>query len=211
MIKLELLAFDGFEELDLVGPYEVLEVAAKSGAPFDVSLVTVDGPTMLTAAHGMVVEVQGRLSKKPDVLVIPGGGWNARGKRGAWAEVHKKVVPQAIAALHGQGTVIASVCTGAMLVAAAGLAAGRVMATHYAALDDLKAAGAEVVRARVVDDGDIISAGGVTSGLDLALYLVERFSSPAIAVRVEESIEYERRGAVWKKVAPPPRAGSRAR
>ena len=82
-----------------------------------------------------------------------------------------------------------------MLLAASGLTAGRRATTHHLAIDDLRASGAEVVEARFVDDGDIVTAGGVTSGLDLALHLVERFADAAIAERVAAEIEYER-GAV---------------
>jgi transcriptional regulator GlxA family with amidase domain len=85
-----------------------------------------------------------------------------------------------------------------MLAAYAGLATGRNVITHHAALDDLRASGANVIQARVVDDGDLISAGGVTSGLDLALWLVERFAGAEIAAKVERNLEYERRGTVWR-------------
>ena len=75
-------------------------------------------------------------------------------------------------------------------LAATGIVAGRRATTHHLAIDDLRAAGAEVVEARFVDDGDIVSAGGVTSGLDLALHLVERFADAGIAGRVAAEIEY---------------------
>ena len=91
---------------------------------------------------------------------------------------------------------IASVCTGGMLVAAAGLLAGRPAVTHHAALEDLAAAGAQVVDARVVDDGDIVSAGGVTSGIDLALHIVERELGAETAAAVAREMEHDRRGPV---------------
>jgi hypothetical protein len=87
---------------------------------------------------------------------------------------------------------------GAMLVAAAGLLEGRPAITHHSAIDDLRAAGAEVIHARVVDAGDVITAGGVTSGLDLALHLVERDHGSAAALAAERELEYERRGIVWR-------------
>jgi transcriptional regulator GlxA family with amidase domain len=101
--------------------------------------------------------------------------------------------------LHEEGTILAAICTGSMLLAAAGLLRGRPATTHHGALEDLRTAGAEVIRARVVDDGDIVTAGGVTSGLDLALWLVERFAGPQLAVAVEQRLEYERRGTVWHR------------
>ena len=99
-------------------------------------------------------------------------------------------------AAHARGAIVGSVCTGAMLLAAAGLTAGRRVTTHHLAFEDLRASGADVIEARFVDDGDIVSAGGVTSGLDLALHLVERFADASIAGRTAAEIEYERAAAV---------------
>ena len=101
--------------------------------------------------------------------------------------------------MHRSGTTIAAVCTGTMLVAEAGLLKGRPAITHHAAIADLRAVGAEVLKARVVDDGDVITAGGVTSGLDLTLWLLERFFDPQTAHEVEKELEYERRGVVWRR------------
>jgi transcriptional regulator GlxA family with amidase domain len=133
------------------------------------------------------------------LILVPGGGWNDRSPQGARAEVASGVIPKHLARLHGEGTIIAAVCTGAMLVAAAGLLRGRAATTHHSAIEDLRDAGAEVIDARVVDDGNIITAGGVTSGLDLALWLVERFVGPQAALRIEREMEYERRGTVWRR------------
>jgi transcriptional regulator GlxA family with amidase domain len=115
------------------------------------------------------------------------------------AEVERGELPQLVARLHAAGTIMAGVCTGAMLLAAAGLTAGRPATTHALAREELRALGAEVYDARVVDDGDLITSAGVTSGLDLALWLVERFTSPALAHAVERRLEYERRGVVWRR------------
>jgi transcriptional regulator GlxA family with amidase domain len=86
-----------------------------------------------------------------------------------------------------------------MLLAAAGLTKERPATTHHLAREGLRAQGAEVYDARVVDDGDVLTSAGVTSGLDLALWLVERFASPALAHAVERRLEYERRGVVWRR------------
>ena len=115
--------------------------------------------------------------------------------------VERGDLPRAIAERHAAGALVASVCTGAMLLAAAGLLEGRPATTHHTALADLRAAGAHVVEARVVDDGDVVTAGGVTSGLDLVLWLVERHLGPALAVAAERELEYERRGTVWRRAA----------
>ena len=86
-----------------------------------------------------------------------------------------------------------------MLIAASGILTGRPAITHRRAIQDLRDAGAHIVEARVVDDGNIVTAGGVTSGLDLALWLVERCMNPRIAREVERQMEYERRGEVWQR------------
>ena len=92
---------------------------------------------------------------------------------------------------------VATVCGGSLALAMAGLLEGRNAVTHVLGLDVLEATGVNVVRARVVDDGDLVTAGGVTSGLDLALHLLERSYGPRVAIAVEKLFEYERRGTVW--------------
>lgn len=94
-----------------------------------------------------------------DLVVVPGGGWNAGAATGVRAQVDSSL-PEALARLHGRGVTVASVCTGAMLLAAAGLTGGRPAVTHHDATGDLRASGAEVVEARVVDTGDILTAAG---------------------------------------------------
>jgi transcriptional regulator GlxA family with amidase domain len=85
-----------------------------------------------------------------------------------------------------------------MLATAAGLTQGRPAITHHGAVDDLRASGAQVVEARVVDDGDLVTAGGVTSGIDLALWLVERHFGAELADAVAAEIEHPRHGEVWR-------------
>jgi transcriptional regulator GlxA family with amidase domain len=200
-MRIDVLVFDGFDELDAIGPYEVFQNAAGTGADFSVRLVARSGPGEVAAAHGLRIAVADRLGDgpRPDLIVVPGGGWIDRTAVGARAEAELGEIPARLAELHQAGTKIAAVCTGAMLVAAAGLLRGRPAITHHGVIEDLRAAGAEVVEARVVDDGDVITAGGVTSGLDLALWVVERFAGAAVAHEVEVQMEYERRGVVWRR------------
>ena len=199
-MNIQILIFEGFDELDAVGPFEVLKLAGSLTPEFQTQLVTLDAAEQITANHGMQVRPQGRLGESaPDIVIVPGGGWIDRAPVGAREEARRGVLPARIAQLHGAGVTMASVCTGAMLLAVAGLLQGRPATTNHAALDDLQAAGAQIVRARVVDDGDVITAGGITSGFDLALWIIERFADPQLAQAVETKLEYERRGTVWRR------------
>ena len=200
-MNIDILIYPGFDELDAIAPFEVLQNAAKLGADFRVRLVAAPTAGPIVAAHGLAVSCDALVGEgpRPDLLVIPGGGWIDGSAAGARAEVNRGEIPAALVEYHAAGVTLAAVCTGAMLLAAAKLLSGRPAITHHRAIPDLEAAGARLVRARVVDDGAIITAGGVTSGLDLALWIVERFASPAIALRIEQNMEYERRGVVWRQ------------
>jgi transcriptional regulator GlxA family with amidase domain len=192
MEKVQVVVFDGFDELDAIAPYEILAAAG-----FAVELVTLDPPRSVTTGHGMSVNPHAALGAAPDLLVVPGGGWVSRASEGAWAEIQDGRLPAALAERHAAGSVVAGVCTGGMILAAAGLLRGRPAVTHHAALDDLRETGAEVhPEARVVDDGDVLTAGGVTSALDLALHVVERERGPEAAAAAARRIEYEPRAAL---------------
>jgi len=207
----EVLLFDGFDELDAVGPYEVLANGARAGADLTVRTVTRDGADSVVASHGLEVVPDGELGA-PDLLVVPGGGWTSEGadpasdasggspdrrSGGVRAVVEDGTLPDAVAAHHDRGGALASVCTGAMVLAAAGVLDGRPATTHHAAHDDL-AAVADRVDARVVDDGDVVTAGGVTAGIDLAFHLLERDYGADVAEQVAAEMEYERRGTVQR-------------
>lgn len=201
-MKIEVLLYDGCDELDVIGPYEVLAGAGAATGRLDVRLVSATANTSITASHGARIQPHGVLSDSADLLIVPGGGWNQEGSGGARVQVARGELPRAIAERHAAGTTIASVCTGAMLLAAAGLLQGRPAVTHHVATEDLRAAGATVIEdARVVDDGDVLTAGGVTSGIDLALWLVERELGAAAAQATARELEYERRGGVWQSPA----------
>jgi transcriptional regulator GlxA family with amidase domain len=213
------LVYDGFDELDAVGPFEVLANAARAGADLSVRLVAPGGGPA-TASHGLRVEPDGVLpglppdaddgggdgagadavdaGEAPDLLVVPGGGWSDADGPGARREAERGRVPAAVAALHAAGTTVAAVCTGGMIAARAGVVEGRPAVTHRSALEDLRAAGATVVDARVVDDGDLVTAGGVTAGLDMAVHLVEREFGAEVAAAVTTEMEYEPRGTVHR-------------
>jgi transcriptional regulator GlxA family with amidase domain len=195
VMRTEILIYDGFDELDGFGPYEVLTQGG-----FDVAFVTHGTTDRVIASGGAIVVPHHPLSDLAELLVIPGGGWTLRRPRGAWAEVQRGVLPPAIAERHAAGVKVASVCTGAFLLAAGGLLDGRPATTHHDDLDDLEGMGVRVIRdARVVDDGDILTAAGVTSGIDLALWLVEQEKGRAAADAVAAEIEHRRDDRVWRE------------
>jgi transcriptional regulator GlxA family with amidase domain len=130
--------------------------------------------------------------------VVPGGGFENRDTPGVWPEIDRGVLPRALAAAAGRpGLTMASVCTGSIILAAAGLVDGRPCTTHHMAVDELTARGGVLTRARVVDDGDLVTSGGITSGLDLGLWLVRREFGADAALSLEPQLEYEARGTVW--------------
>ncbi|WP_123536373.1 DJ-1/PfpI family protein [Halosimplex salinum] len=203
--SLGILAFEGFEELDAVGPYEVFQNARAAGANWTVEMLATDETDRVTAAYDLRVEPDGVLAPDAglDYLVVPGGGWNDGGEGGAEAAGARalagdEAVLDTIRALHEDGTTLLSVCTGAMVLSAAGLLDGRPAVTHRSALDDLRGTDAEVVDARVVDDGDVVTAGGITAGIDAALWLVEREWGHEVASDVEDTMEYERSTDVYR-------------
>lgn len=197
-METEILIYDGMEELDAIGPFDVL-----GGAPgFQVRLVAEGSPRTVRTAHGAALVAEAPLAAAPALLIVPGGAYVARGPAGAWAEVNRGVLPAAIGDRFRAGSLVAGVCTGVMLMAAAGLLRGRPAVTHHAALDDLSAAGARVVDARVVDDGRLVTCGGVTAGIDLALWLVERFQGSEAAAARAATLEHRRVGQVWRSPAP---------
>jgi transcriptional regulator GlxA family with amidase domain len=186
-MKIEILLFDGFDDLDAFGPFEVL-----SHAGLDTRFVTIEPAERVRSAHGATIVPEGVLGD-PDLVLVPGGGWNDRSGVGAYAEARRGVITKALADRHANGRRIGSVCTGAMLLAEAGLLTGRPAITHHSAIEDLRGFGADVREGvRVVDDGDIITAAGVTSGIDLALHLIGRELGIEAAEAGAAEIEWER-------------------
>ncbi len=182
--------FDGAEELDWAGPWEVLSAWAHGWPEDSVEIFTLarsDG--VVTSAKGLRVVPDHSWDTAPlmDVLVYPGG----RGTRdqlgdpgiGAWLE-----------RLSGDGTLLASVCTGSLVLADAGLLDDGPATTHWSALDKLSRLGSNIdLRPddRFVDRGAIVTAAGVSAGIDMALHLVARLSSPDRAREVRRYIQYD--------------------
>ena len=196
-MNVAIVLFDGFDNLDAIGPFEVFQHARTFGADADVGLYTVEPQDVVASSHGLRIQPDGVLDDEdPDLVIVPGGGWGNRAEDGAWGEAERGTLPERLSQLYDAGATVASVCTGGMLLARAGLTDDRPAVTHHEALADLRESGAEVVEARVVDDGDLLTAGGVTSGIDLALHLVEREFGADVADRVAAEMEYEPRGDV---------------
>jgi len=191
-VRIDIPVFDGFDELDAIGPFEVFQNAASGGGDFSVRLVTREQVDMVTGSHGLRVQPDSVFAAGADMVLVPGGAWVARREVGVWGEVQRGEWLPILAHAADGGALMASVCTGAMLLAHAGVIGTRRAGTHHSAWDDLAATGATVVGDRVVDDGDLLTAGGVTSGLCLALWIVERFGSASLADAVADQMEYER-------------------
>ena len=195
MTSIDIIVFDGVDELDVVGPLEVLRSAARAGADIAVRLVSLRPPLDVRGAHGLRLQADSVYEPGARVLVVPGGGWLSRSETGVWGEAERgEWLPLLRAAADG-GVVMAGVCTGVMLLARAGVVGGRPATTHRGAWTDLAESGAQVLSQRVVDDGTLVTAGGVTSGIDLALRLVERFAGRHHAEREATRLEYPWRAA----------------
>ena len=198
-MRIEIVIFDGFDELDAFGPFEVL-----SSAGFDVELVAVRGAGPVRSMRGVQLDVRSALGR-PDGVIVVGGGWLNRAEEGAWAQAQTGVLLERLADVAGSARWMASVCTGGMLLAVAGLLTGRNATTNRNAYDELRAYGVNVIEERVVDDGDRVTAGALSAGLDLGLWLTERELGPERATAVAATIDFSLRSPAWKR---PPTARS---
>jgi transcriptional regulator GlxA family with amidase domain len=209
-MRIEIPLFHGFDDVDAIGPYEVLANAAVGVEGLEVALVGAHEAGVVASSHDARLVVDDVLSDRADMVIVPGGGWNGLRHYGFEADdaaearasgVRRQFEDGRLAArlteLHAAGTTVASVCTGALLLAQSGVLAGRPATTHRGNLDQLEAMDVRVDReARVVDDGDVLTCGGVTSGLDLAFHVVEREWGEELAGRIAALMEHERRGPV---------------
>jgi transcriptional regulator GlxA family with amidase domain len=204
---IHILAFDDNDELDVIGPYEILMTAGRllkrlGVEPPEVTIVSVPGttadPTVVRGINGLKFGTRplGK-DEKPDLLIATGGGYDAADPPiGISKQMNNPDFTGVIAAQHDEGRRVASVCTGAFGLAGAGIVKGRTMTTHPATVDDLVKFGARVLNpdttARVVDDGDIVSCGGVTSGTDETLYLVRTYwpEHPSLETSLRDYIDY---------------------
>ena len=159
-MKIRIVIFDGVDELDFVGPWEIFRRAARLQDGVEVALVTLEPQSEVKAAAGLCVVPDGVLDDGVDVLVVPGGGYASRAQHGVRSQIAGGKLPQRLAELHRRGVILAGVCSGTMILSAAGVLDGRAAVTHHDALPDLRKTAARVIEARVVDDGDVVTCGG---------------------------------------------------
>jgi len=188
--RIGIALFDGAEELDWAGPWEVLAAWAKQWPDDGVEVFTVSKVgEVITCAKGLRVlpdhtwESAGEL----DVLVYPGG-------RGTRRELKDDSVLEWLRATRERGTLMTSVCTGALVYAAAGILRDKPATTYWSAFDELLAVDPTVEPRpddRFVDAGEVITAAGVSAGIDMALHLVARLHSVERAREVRRYIQYD--------------------
>jgi transcriptional regulator GlxA family with amidase domain len=204
----QIVLFDGFDPPDVIAPFEVLAAGSEAvGGQLEVELVSAEGPRpVVSGTRGLVLQATAQLDpSKPGFVVVPGASGPIDGDPDEVDTIpvllarfcETKAVPLMREAMANPDVTVATVCGGSLALAMAGLLEGRNAVTHHLGMDVLEATGVSVVHARVVDDGDLVTAGGVTSGLDLALHLLDRTYGPRVALAVESLFAYERRGMVW--------------
>ncbi|MFD0169905.1 DJ-1/PfpI family protein [Streptomyces decoyicus] len=181
-MQLAILLYDRFTTLDAVGPYDTLSRLPGAETVF---VGERTGPyrndlgSLALVADATLDEVTA-----PDILVVPGGP-------GQTAHMTDGPVLEWIRAVDAATTWTTSVCTGSLLLGAAGLLKGRRATSHWLALDQLPALGAEPTGERVVVDGKYVTAAGVSSGIDMGLTLAGRIAGDTVAQAIQLGIEYD--------------------
>ena len=179
-VRFGILVFPNVQQLDLTGPYEVF--ASAEGA--EVELMWKDRNPVASATRLPLTPTATFDDCPPlDVLCVPGGG-------GVNALLEDPEIHDFLRAQAGRVRFLTSVCTGSLVLGAAGLLAGRKAMTHWASHHLLARFGAEPVHARVVRDGNLITAGGVTAGIDFALTVVAELAGRAEAEGIQLRLEY---------------------
>jgi transcriptional regulator GlxA family with amidase domain len=188
--RIAVFVFEGAEELDFVGPWEVLGAWRQMFPDDGVELFTI-AETMepITCAQGLRILADYTLDTAPefDVLVYPGGIGNR-------AHVGNEAIRSWMQKASARGALMTSVCTGSLVLADAGLLDGMAATTHWQWIDTLKALGKDIEPRetdRFIDNGNVITAAGVSAGIDMALHLVKRLSSEERARDVRRMIQYD--------------------
>ncbi|MGD0192075.1 MAG: DJ-1/PfpI family protein [Rhizomicrobium sp.] len=194
MSTIGILVFDDAEELDFVGPYEVFtmtnEVFGRAGKPRPHEVLLLgESDRTVTCAKGMTIVPHATIAQHPtlDVLLVPGG-------QGTRREVKNEALLRWIATVAATCTWITSVCTGALLLTAAGPAKGKRVTTHWGFVEQLRArneASEVMENVRYVRDGNVVTAAGVSAGIDMALWLVGQMHGADTARAVQRAMEYD--------------------
>jgi len=187
MRNVGLLIFDDAEELDFVGPWEVLSYAAKQTGK-DRVLTLAETVRPIRCAKGLQVIPDLPIADAPplDVILVPGG-------QGTRREAKNEPLLAWLAGVCAQATWVTSVCTGSLLLHAAGPARGKRVTTHWSYIEPLRARGDITVleHVRYVRDGNLVTAAGVSAGIDMALWLVGQRDGVDVARAVQRGIEYD--------------------
>jgi transcriptional regulator GlxA family with amidase domain len=174
--------FDRFTALDAVGPHQVLSHLPGAQVIFlaeRAGLVRDESGSLVLAAEAALADVP-----HPDVIVVPGGPGQA-------GQMGPGPLRDWLLRADETSTWTTSVCTGALILAAAGLLAGRQATTYWLAMDELGALGAKPRQERYVFDGKYVTAAGVSAGIDMALALAGRIAGDETAQRIQLAIEYD--------------------
>jgi putative intracellular protease/amidase len=181
-VELAILLFDDVTVLDAIGPYEVLHRVPDMAVRF---VAPEPGPKHTEAGSlTLVANVALADVPAPDVVLVPGGS-------GEVAMRNDERVLTWLRAAHETSRYTTSVCTGSLVLAAAGLLDGVRATTHWTAMDELARLGAVPVEQRVVESGKVVTAAGVSSGIDMALTLAARLAGDDVARAIQLSIEYD--------------------
>ncbi|MFE4692324.1 DJ-1/PfpI family protein [Streptomyces sp. NPDC056749] len=183
-MQIAIVLFDRFTALDAVGPYEML-----SRTPGARTVLVAERPGAVRNDSGSLALVADRTLADvpaPDVIIVPGGP-------GQSAQMENEALLGWLRTADADSTWTTSVCTGSLLLAAAGLLTGRRATSHWLALDALAALGAEPTGERVVTDGKYVTAAGVSSGIDMGLTLLGRIAGDEHAQAVQLLTEYDPR------------------
>lgn len=181
-LRIAVLIFDRLTALDAIGPYEVL--SRLPGAELTFVAKEPGSKRTDTGALGIFADLSLRDIPDPEIVLVPGG----EGNRPLMGDTE---VLDWLRGAHETSTWTTSVCTGALVLGAAGILEGKRATTHWAYLDRLRELGAEPVQERVVEDGKIITGAGVSAGIDMALTLASRVAGEAVAQAIQLGIEYD--------------------
>jgi transcriptional regulator GlxA family with amidase domain len=181
-MEIAIVLYERFTALDAIGPYEVL--SRVPGA--HVTFAAVQAGPVSTDNGALTVLVEHRLAEvsKPEVVLVPGGPGDVVGRAG-------EEVLEWLREADRTSAWTTSVCTGSLILAAAGLLAGKRATSHWLALEELRRLGAEPTGERVVFEGKVVTAAGVSAGIDMALELTARMAGETVAQAIQLGIEYD--------------------